>query len=139
MRSSGLPYTILRPTGLITNENTSNPILPVILSQGDVVSGRISRRELANIILVALSTNYAVDKTVEVRRDESGKYLGELSSIPEKLFRPLHQDKDRTVVGILPFPDAKDPASPLPQSAVAQILNDPRVKAVRARDDRNAG
>ena len=85
LRSSGLPYSIIRATGLVTVPRDSNsssgedsPTSAMLFSprrlqaaQGDSLVGRITRDELADLVLAALDSPHSAGKTFEVRRDES--------------------------------------------------------------------
>jgi uncharacterized protein YbjT (DUF2867 family) len=58
-----VPYTIVRPAGL--NDDWPAGSRP-IFSQGDVAVGRINRKDVARILVDALTTPSAVGKTFEV-------------------------------------------------------------------------
>ena len=58
-----VPYTIVRPAGL--NDDWPAGSRP-IFSQGDVAVGRINRKDVARILVNALTTSSAVGKTFEV-------------------------------------------------------------------------
>jgi hypothetical protein len=115
------------------------------------MSGRITRRELAQVITEAIDSPFSAGKTFEVRRDqtESGKlsdkngennwghrYGSGTAQNFNSLFRGLVLDEDRVVGGggaallspcLPPFPCARPPPSePLPEQRVQEILNDPR-------------
>lgn len=63
IRESGLPYTIIRPCAL-----TEEPAgADLIFDQGDNITGKISREEVARICVAALESPYACDKTFEVK------------------------------------------------------------------------
>lgn len=63
LRESGIPYTIIRPCAL-----TEEPAgADLIFDQGDNITGKISREEVALICVAALSSSYACDKTFEVK------------------------------------------------------------------------
>lgn len=70
LRSSGLPYTIIRPGGLI---DTLQGPKGVFFSQGDIVrSGLIRRKDLVPVIVGALGNADAFNKTFEVFGFDSG-------------------------------------------------------------------
>lgn len=87
LRQSGLPYSVIRATGLVTvpgsgssggDDAVSAANLALFATprrlqaaQGDVMAGRITRDELAAMVAAALDSPYAVGKTFEVRRDET--------------------------------------------------------------------
>ncbi|KAG8385403.1 hypothetical protein BUALT_Bualt03G0039400 [Buddleja alternifolia] len=61
IRESGIPYTIVRPCAL-----TEEPAgADLIFDQGDNITGKISREEVARICIAALESPYARDKTFE--------------------------------------------------------------------------
>ncbi|XP_028054376.1 uncharacterized protein LOC114258603 [Camellia sinensis] len=63
IRESGIPYTIVRPCAL-----TEEPAgADLIFDQGDNITGKISREEIAQICVAALESPYACDKTFEVK------------------------------------------------------------------------
>ncbi|XP_072977863.1 protein HIGH CHLOROPHYLL FLUORESCENCE PHENOTYPE 173, chloroplastic isoform X2 [Typha angustifolia] len=63
IRESGIPYTIVRPCAL-----TEEPAgADLIFDQGDNITGKISREEVAQICLAALESPYACGKTFEVK------------------------------------------------------------------------
>eukprot|EP00257_Ricinus_communis_P018104 XP_015576711.1 uncharacterized protein LOC8275173 [Ricinus communis] len=63
IRESGIPYAIVRPCAL-----TEEPAgADLIFDQGDNITGKISREEVARICISALESPYAHDKTFEVK------------------------------------------------------------------------
>ncbi|KAL5576974.1 hypothetical protein UlMin_018673 [Ulmus minor] len=63
IRESGIPYAIVRPCAL-----TEEPAgADLIFDQGDNITGKISREEVARICIAALESPYALDKTFEVK------------------------------------------------------------------------
>ncbi|KAI3982408.1 hypothetical protein MKX01_041246 [Papaver californicum] len=63
IRESGIPYTIVRPCAL-----TEEPAgADLIFEQGDNITGKISREEVARICVAALESPYTCDKTFEVK------------------------------------------------------------------------
>lgn len=63
LRSSGLTYTIFRP-GRLTDDPASEDVL--VGEGGTTVSGAISRDDVARLMVAALSTPEAADRTFEV-------------------------------------------------------------------------
>ncbi|XVF27456.1 hypothetical protein REPUB_Repub14bG0108000 [Reevesia pubescens] len=61
IRESGIPYTIVRPCAL-TDEPAGADL---IFYQGDNITGKISREEIALICIAALESPYACDKTFD--------------------------------------------------------------------------
>lgn len=63
IHESGIPYAIVRPCAL-----TEEPAgADLIFDQGDNITGKISREEIARICIAALESPYALDKTFEVK------------------------------------------------------------------------
>lgn len=63
LRESGVPYTIVRPCAL-----TEEPAgADLIFEQGDNITGKISREDVAEICVAALELPSACDKTFEVK------------------------------------------------------------------------
>ncbi|XP_021597294.1 protein HIGH CHLOROPHYLL FLUORESCENCE PHENOTYPE 173, chloroplastic isoform X2 [Manihot esculenta] len=63
IRESGMPYAIVRPCAL-----TEEPAgADLIFDQGDNITGKISREEVARICVAAAESPYACDKTFEVK------------------------------------------------------------------------
>jgi len=78
LRASGLPYTIIRPGGLI---DTLEGNKGVFFSQGDIVrSGLIRRKDLVPVVTGALGNADAFNKTFEVFGFDSGAPGG---AVPE--------------------------------------------------------
>jgi uncharacterized protein YbjT (DUF2867 family) len=67
LRASGVPYTIVRPGGLV---NTPGNVDAVIFAQGDTSTGRISREDLAMICVAALRTPASINRTFEAYSSE---------------------------------------------------------------------
>jgi len=63
LRSSGVPYTVLRPGGLV---NTPGGNEALIFAQGDTSTGRISREDVALACIAALQQPAARNKTFEI-------------------------------------------------------------------------
>ena len=63
LRDSGLPYTVVRPTGL---KFEGWPQGRPIFSQGDVAVGRTNALDLADVLVSALDTPAATGKTFEM-------------------------------------------------------------------------
>ncbi|NND55292.1 MAG: SDR family oxidoreductase [Gammaproteobacteria bacterium] len=70
LRNSGMPYTIVRPGGLV---NTPGGDEALVFAQGDTTTGRISREDVALICIAALGNPAALGKTFETySSEESG-------------------------------------------------------------------
>ncbi|PNH08398.1 hypothetical protein TSOC_005030 [Tetrabaena socialis] len=63
LRSSGVPYSILRPTAL-TEEPGG---MPLELDQGDTIKGKISREDVADLCVALLGCPAATDTSFEVK------------------------------------------------------------------------
>ena len=61
IRASGLPYTILRPTGL-TNNPASNSY--VVTADAKLTSSQISRADVANYLVSQLDKNDVLNQAV---------------------------------------------------------------------------
>lgn len=70
LRASGVPYTIVRPGGLTDDPGGQTGIA---LQQGDEGSGRISRADVAAVMIAALDNPAALRKTFEVISDDQAK------------------------------------------------------------------
>ena len=68
LRASGLAYTIIRPGGLVDDPGGQ----PLRLAQGDTISGRISRADVARVAVAALLSPAAAGKTFELIAEPSG-------------------------------------------------------------------
>ncbi|AUS99178.1 NADH:ubiquinone oxidoreductase [Nostoc sp. CENA543] len=63
LRTSGIPYTIIRPCAL--TEDTGGK--EIILEQGDNIRGKISREDVAQLCVKSLETHQACNLTFEVK------------------------------------------------------------------------
>jgi uncharacterized protein YbjT (DUF2867 family) len=68
LRASGVPYTIVRPGGLVTIPGGEQAL---VFAQGDTTAGRISREDLALICIAALQQPAAINKTFETYSSEA--------------------------------------------------------------------
>lgn len=68
LRESGVPYTIVRPGGLV---NTPGGIEALVFAQGDTTAGRISREDVALICVAALGLPEAINKSFETYSSET--------------------------------------------------------------------
>lgn len=68
LRTSGVPYTIIRPGGLV---NAPGGQKSVIFAQGDDETGTIPRADLARVCVAALGLPDALNKTFEVNSGKS--------------------------------------------------------------------
>jgi uncharacterized protein YbjT (DUF2867 family) len=63
LRNSGVPYTIVRPGGLVDEPGGK---AAVEFQQGDKASGRIPRADVATVCIEALGRKSALGKTFEI-------------------------------------------------------------------------
>jgi uncharacterized protein YbjT (DUF2867 family) len=86
LRSTGVPYTIVRPGGL-TNEPGGQEGLKVMQGDPKEVTGKISRADVALVLVNALGRKDALNKTFEVISDSAS------SSVDwDRLFSRLKPD-----------------------------------------------
>ena len=176
VRQSGLPYVIVRPTGLLPVQDeatrsssggggasgTGEVRFPAAVSksklevgQGDVITGRVRRDELAAVVVAALEEPAAVGATFELRRCEEAEAFAAPGASPEPpppsslpsraetraMLRSLKPDVARGRDGSARFPPVSAPAPSLgevekaekaPADAEAQRASD-RARGERAR------
>lgn len=68
VRSSGIPYTIIRPCAM--TEETGGKAL--IFEQGDNIKGKVTREDIAELCVQALKEPQACNVTFEVKEAENG-------------------------------------------------------------------
>ena len=73
VRSSGIPYTVVRPCAL-TEEPGGKAL---ILEQGDNIRGKVSREDIAELCVQALEQPQACNVTFEVKEGENGSPPGD--------------------------------------------------------------
>ncbi|KAF8071307.1 IP5P13 [Scenedesmus sp. PABB004] len=134
LRGSGLPYTIIRCTGL-DDKGIEGPAL-LEADQGDTISGKVSRAEAADAVAAALCRPDAAWKTLELRRSEAADAQGKGMTPARfnRLFLKLALDRNRWRVGLAPFPKPVPPPPPPSEARTQEILADPRVQAVKVRE-----
>lgn len=134
VRNCGLPYTVIRPTGMSEDADQAEPSL-LEMSQGDKITGKIARSDVAQVVDAALSFYPAEGKTVEIRRSEATDAQGKsmTDAQVQKLYLNIAKDTIRTRMGLLPFPAPAAPPAPVSQERKDEILADPRVQAATAR------
>ncbi|KAI8465804.1 MAG: complex I intermediate-associated protein 30-domain-containing protein [Monoraphidium minutum] len=135
-RDSGFPYAVVRCTGLDDGSPASAEPRLLEADQGDAISGRVSRAEAAALVAAALASPDAADKTFELRRSEAADAAGKPMGPRQftRLFLKLAPDAHRWRVGLQPFPKAVPPPAPPTEERTKEILADPRVQEVAARD-----
>lgn len=102
LRKAGIPYAIVRPSGLNDipikpNSTALEPAQEILttprrlqVNQGDSWAGRLTRDELAKVAVATSLSPYTVGKTFECRRDES--LSGILSRPPKKSSKPSDEE-----------------------------------------------
>jgi hypothetical protein len=92
---------------------------------GDRISGRISREELASVVVAALGLPAATGKTMELRRQESADAAGKVMSDGDRLrlFLGVVEDRVRTRAGLEPFPMPAPPPAPVTEERKKEILS----------------
>lgn len=97
VRNSGLAYSVLRPTGLVgDNDPDEGNAYALELSQGDMIAGRVSRDDLAAVVVQATSEAAAVNTTFEIKRTERWAPGGQVSfdgQVPKSEWLRLVQGK----------------------------------------------
>ncbi|MEZ2232125.1 CIA30 family protein [Microcoleus sp.] len=73
VRSSGIPYTVIRPCAL-TEEPGGKAL---IFDQGDNIKGKVSREDIAQLCVEALDFPEACNVTFEVKEGENGNAPGD--------------------------------------------------------------
>ncbi len=73
VRSSGIPYTVIRPCAL-TEEPGGKAL---IFDQGDNIKGKVSREDIAQLCVQALDLPEACNVTFEVKEGENGNDPGD--------------------------------------------------------------
>ncbi|XZN92440.1 MAG: CIA30 family protein [Microcoleus sp.] len=73
VRSSGIPYTVVRPCAL-TEEPGGKAL---IFDQGDNIKGKVSREDIAQLCVEALDFPEACNVTFEVKEGENGNAPGD--------------------------------------------------------------
>jgi len=126
VRASLLAYTIVRPTGLDQEDNGAGRCRVLEAKQGDTISGKVSRFEVAEVVTQALGLPAALGKTLEVRRAEADDLKDSTMSSSDmlKMFLTLHTDWDRARYGLRPFPKAAPYTPPAPPSGSTSAEED---------------
>ncbi|HEY9866673.1 MAG TPA: CIA30 family protein [Candidatus Obscuribacterales bacterium] len=84
IRSSGIPYTIIRPCAL--TEQPGGSVLK--FAQGDTIKGQVSREDIAELCIQALTQPKACNTTFEVKAELDSQTSGNW----EELFSQLKSD-----------------------------------------------
>lgn len=73
VRSSGIPYTIIRPCALTEQPGGS----ALTFAQGDTIKGQVSRDDIAELCIQALTEPQARNVTIEVKAEQNGHAVGD--------------------------------------------------------------
>lgn len=123
VRASGLPFAIVRPVAL-TEEDAG---AEVVLDQGDVIKGKISRNDVAQLCVALLEEPAAVDTTFEIKSTVpfSTPYVAEPGAAPRDWHSTLSSAglrkgvTGRTVGGVY---TGKEPeAAAVPDAAMQKV------------------
>ncbi|MEB3341880.1 CIA30 family protein [Okeania sp.] len=93
VRSSGIPYTVIRPCGM--TEQPGGQAL--IFDQGDNIKGLVSRDDIAELCVKVLEENRASNTTFEVKGDRENQASYENW---EKSFNSLETDKKKSLLTV---------------------------------------
>jgi uncharacterized protein YbjT (DUF2867 family) len=77
IRSSGIPYTIIRPCAL-TEEPGGKALT---FAQGDTIKGQVSREDIAELCIQALNLPQACNVTFEVKSQQNGYKIGDWTGL----------------------------------------------------------
>mmetsp|Transcript_3067 Transcript_3067/g.5274 ORF Transcript_3067/g.5274 Transcript_3067/m.5274 type:complete len:591 (+) Transcript_3067:48-1820(+) len=94
IRASGIPYLIIRPCALTEEPRRGYSGLRV--SQGDTMTGKMSRDDLATLIVDALDSNSLTNKTfelAELKEAESNDDIVGLSDLAQKLVEDREESR----------------------------------------------
>lgn len=137
VRASGLSYAVIRPTGMSDDAGAEGPAL-LEASQGDRISGKVARSDVAAVVAAAAGLPAAAGKTFEIRRQQAADAQGRAMTPVDylRMMLSIQRDAVRTKAGIEPFPTPAPPPPPPTEERKQEILADPRVQQAQAR---NAG
>ena len=126
--AGGLPYCIVRPTGLDAGADTSATLE---LGQGDAFAGKVSRAEVAAVTAAVLASPAAAGTSFELRRSEAAVDAGKTSSAADlsRALLRLVPDAGRTGAGLRPLPAPVEPPAPATPARREEILSRPDVQA----------
>lgn len=140
VRQTGLPYVVMRSTGMI-DSNEGGPF-KFEADQGDKISGSLSRDDVADILVQAANSPEAVYKTFEVRRSEALDGRGKAMTEEDytRMFLKLAMDRHRWRVGLRPFPKYAPPPPPVTEERKQEIVQNIEVvrSKFKAQADANA-
>eukprot|EP01025_Chloroclados_australasicus_P045616 TRINITY_DN49_c1_g1_i1.p1 TRINITY_DN49_c1_g1~~TRINITY_DN49_c1_g1_i1.p1 ORF type:complete len:665 (-),score=77.66 TRINITY_DN49_c1_g1_i1:291-2285(-) len=116
VRSSGLTYTIVRPTGLKDDEEEFKQDALLDFQQGDYISGLVGRGQVAQVIAKALEGPETLGKTFEVTKNQAAYAKSRTMDMGDyrRLFLGLCNDWERTRHGLKPLPVAVLPGQATP-------------------------
>lgn len=139
-RRSGVRYVIVRSTGMVdgaaavseaddVTDGKPHGVVRLDVCQGDAITGRVTRADVASFLAGATMAPEAVGKTAEIRQsvgpDDLDALLG--PTRPRDQLARCVADDDRTASGLPPLPaEVLPPAAPTAVRA-AEVMADPRV------------
>jgi hypothetical protein len=133
VRASGLAYAVVRPTGMGDDAGAAGPAL-LEASQGDRISGKVARADVAAAVAAAAGLPAASNKTIEVRRQAAADAQGAaIARDMLRMFLGAAPDVLRTRVGLEPFPAPAPPPPPPSEQRMKEILGDARVQDAQRR------
>jgi hypothetical protein len=134
VRASGLAYAVVRPTGMSDDAGAAGPAL-LEASQGDRVSGKVARADVAAVVAAAAGLPAAANKTIEVRRQAAADAQGAAMAPGDmlRMFLGAAPDALRIRVGLEPFPAPAPPPPPPSEQRMKEILGDARVQDAQRR------
>ncbi len=81
IRSSGIPYTIIRPCALTEQPGGAT----LIFAQGDTIKGQVSRDDIAELCIQALTEPKACNTTFEVKAEQNNQVSGNWNQLFSEL------------------------------------------------------
>ena len=132
VRASGLPYTIIRPTGLVDYnvDGAPFPPAPLVVSQGDFLTGKLTRADAALGLHAALTSGAVTPgSTFEMARVEGGANAAgddapsstSFASLAAQM-KGLVPDAERPAAGLRPLPPWVPPPPPPTAEQLAAAL-----------------
>ncbi|KAI0561623.1 Complex I intermediate-associated protein 30 mitochondrial [Gracilaria domingensis] len=104
LRVSGIPYCILRPTALTEEETVG--LNRLVFDQGDNITGRVGRDDVADLILKAFDTPGLTNVTTEVAIAEDD--VENLGTADERIKRLTPDEEESRSFAPFPYvPDSK--------------------------------
>ncbi|CAG9466729.1 unnamed protein product [Pedinophyceae sp. YPF-701] len=134
VRRSGLRYAVVRSTGMLRDDEQEGGPFLIEARQGDEISGAISRPELAQVLMSALTpgmgTDAAAFKTIEVRRQEAKSDAGKAMTdgLFERMWLLAVGDSVRPRFGLPLMPAESEPPAAPSEEKKKEVLADEMVR-----------